>query len=224
MYKRHVNWMTQDDERKVVLLLCSLPSSWDGIVIVISTSIFSKNKLVFNVVVATLLSEDLRRKNEEPSSGEAVMVVNTKNRGRSHNRGKNNYHRHSKSARRSKSRNKNGDCWFCGKVGHVKKDCRNYIRAQEKVWDSEENIVYDKDDSVLILSTTDTTPDSWVLDSSASHHATSCLEAFINDKGGHFGNVFLGDKKTCEITGKGDVFLPLEGGKTWVLKDVRHVP
>lgn len=60
--------MTQDDESKVVLLLCSLPSSWDGVVTTVSTSISGKNKLVLNDVAATLLSEDLRRKNDEPSS------------------------------------------------------------------------------------------------------------------------------------------------------------
>lgn len=125
--------MTQDDESKAILLLCSLPSSWDGVVTAVSRSISGKNKLVFNDVAATLLSEDLRRKNDEPSSGEGLMVVSTDNRGRSHNRGRNNYHRCSKSAKRSKSRNRNGECWFCGKASHVKKDCKNFKRAQERV-------------------------------------------------------------------------------------------
>lgn len=46
----------------------------------------------------------------------------------------------------------------------------------------------------------------------------------MNYEKGQFGNVFLGDNKACEIAGKGDVLLLLEGGKTWLLKDVRHVP
>lgn len=95
--------MTQDDENKAILLLCSLPSSWDGIVTAVSTLISGKNKLVFDDVAATLLSEDLRRKNEEPSSDEALTIVNSDNRGRSHNRGNNNHNRRSQSARRSKS-------------------------------------------------------------------------------------------------------------------------
>lgn len=85
--------MTQDDENKAVLLLCSLPSSWDGVVTTVSTSLSDKNKLVFDDVMATLLNKDMRRKNDEGSSGEALTVVNTEYRGRSHNIGKNHHHR-----------------------------------------------------------------------------------------------------------------------------------
>lgn len=216
--------MTQNDENKVVLLLCSLPSSWDEVVTIVSTSVSDKNKLVFDDVATTPLSEDLRRKNEEPSSGEALTVVSIDNRGRSHKRSRNNHNRRSKSARRLKSKGRNGDCWFCGKSCHQRKYCRNYERAQEKVRDNEANTVYDKEDSVLVFSTVDITSDSWVLDSKTSYHATSCMEAFMNYHKGQFKNVFLGDNKACEIVGKGDVLLPLEGGKTWLLKDVRHVP
>lgn len=72
--------MTQDDENKAVLLLCSLPSSWDGVVTVVSTLVFDKNKLFFDDVAVTILSEGMRRKNQESSSGEALTVVSIDNR------------------------------------------------------------------------------------------------------------------------------------------------
>ena len=151
--------MTQDNENKVVLLLCSLPNRWDGLVIVVSTSASSTKKLVFDEVSATLLSKDLRRKNDEPSSGNTLTMVSTKNRGRSQYRDRNNYNQRSQSGRRSQSRRQNG-CYFCGKAGHVKKDCRKYKKTQEKVLDRQANKVHDKDDGILVLATMNTKFDS----------------------------------------------------------------
>lgn len=39
--------------------------------------------------------------------------------------------------------------------------------------DNEANTAFDKDDGVLIISATDNTSGSWVLDFGASYHATS---------------------------------------------------
>lgn len=49
-----------DDEIKAILLLCSLPNSWEGVVMAVSTSMATKSKLKFVDVAATLLSEDMR--------------------------------------------------------------------------------------------------------------------------------------------------------------------
>lgn len=50
------------------------------------------------------------------------------------------------------------------------------------------------------------------------------MDCFTNYHEGQFGEVFLGDNKSCEIIGKGDILLQLEDGGQWLLKDVRHVP
>ena len=50
----HSIGMPQDDENKAVILLCSLPDSWDGVVTSINTSVSSKKNLVYDEVVATL--------------------------------------------------------------------------------------------------------------------------------------------------------------------------
>jgi len=108
--------------------------------------------MVYDEVMGTLLSEDMQRSNKESSSYEALTAVNTENRGRSQNRERNNHHRRSKSAKRSKSREKKGeDCWFFGKSGHLKRDCRGYKRAQEQVRESQANTIYDKDDSFRFI-------------------------------------------------------------------------
>lgn len=77
--------------------------------------------------------------------------------------------------------------------------------------DSGVNITHDRGDGVLVLATSDTTLNSWVIDSGASFHASSCSEAFTNYKEG---------KLACEIIGKGDILLSAQ----LLLQDVRHVP
>lgn len=153
-----------DDEIKAILLLCSLPNSWEGVVLVVSTSVATKNKLKFDDVVATLPNKDMRRKNQETSFGEALTTVS---RGRPRNKGKDNTRRRSKYVKRSKSRGRIDDCRFCGKAGHTKKDCYSYKKAQEKVRESEGKTIYDKDDSVLVISISESISDSVVLDSGA---------------------------------------------------------
>lgn len=125
--------------------------------------------------------------------------------------------------KRSKSRGRIGDCWLSGKVGHTKKDCYSYKKAWQKV-KKKANVVYEHDDSVLVLSLCEITSNLWVLDSGASFHATSCMDAFLNYQEGQFENAYLGDKKSLEIIGKGDVLLQSKNGGTWLLQDVRHVP
>ena len=69
------------------------------------------------------------------------------------------------------------------------------------------NIAYEKDESILILSTSDTKSNSWMIDSRASFYATSCTNCITNYHKGQFEEVFLGDNKSCEIVGKGDIML-----------------
>ena len=71
----------------------------------------------------------------------------------------------------------------------------------------EANTAYEKDESALVISTSDTKLDSWVIDFGASFHATSCTNCFTNCHEGQFGEVFLGDNKSSEIVGKGDILL-----------------
>lgn len=71
-----------DDEIKAISLLCSLPHSWEGVVMAISNSVYGKkgSVLKFDDVVRTLFVEDMRRKNQGTSSGDTLMA---RNRGRS---------------------------------------------------------------------------------------------------------------------------------------------
>ena len=101
-------------EDKAITLLCSLPESWDHFVTSISLS--SSETIEFDDVVASLLSEETRRKSHsETSTSEAMMV-----RGRSKERRP---RKPSDSRSKSKGKKSKLKCWFCGKSGHLKKDC-----------------------------------------------------------------------------------------------------
>ena len=72
-----------EEEDKCITLLCSLPDSWDNLVVAIVGSTMSTLK--FGDVVASLLSEEMRGKSMENLSIDALSVRlgSTKERGNS---------------------------------------------------------------------------------------------------------------------------------------------
>jgi hypothetical protein len=48
-----------DDEVMTLLILCSFPESWNGLVMVVSNSVFGSNTLKFDDVVGVILSEEM---------------------------------------------------------------------------------------------------------------------------------------------------------------------
>jgi len=99
--------------------LCSLPDSWDSLVVAIGSNVTT---LQFDEIVSSLLAEEMRRKNMEGENGDALSV-----RGQSENINKNNsLSGRSKSIGRSKSPRKPIKvCWKCGKEGQFKRDCKS---------------------------------------------------------------------------------------------------
>jgi hypothetical protein len=59
------------EEEKCIILLCSLLESWDSLVVTIRSN---TNTLALEDVVASMLSKEMRRKNMEGSTKDALMV------------------------------------------------------------------------------------------------------------------------------------------------------
>ena len=111
--------MNFDDEVRGLLILCSLPESWNSLVMAVSNSVPSSNTLKFDDVVGVILSEEMQRKSTSESSGNALTM---ESRGRQKERGRSpGNHGKSKNGR-SKSRFGKIECWNYGKKGHMKKD------------------------------------------------------------------------------------------------------
>ena len=84
------------EEEKCISLLCSLPDSWDSLVVAIGSN---TTTLVIEDVVASLLSKEMRRKNMKGLTKDDLMV-----RGQPVDRDKEKFsHRNSKSKGRYKS-------------------------------------------------------------------------------------------------------------------------
>jgi hypothetical protein len=113
--------VTFDDEVRALLFLCSLPESWNGLVMAISNSVSGSSTLKFDDVVGAILSEEMRRKSSGETSGNALTA---ETRGRKMERGKSPGYRSKSRKGRSKSRS-GIVCWKCGKKGHLKKDCKS---------------------------------------------------------------------------------------------------
>eukprot|EP00253_Pinus_taeda_P002584 PITA_02584 len=113
--------VTFDDEVRALLFLCSLPESWNGLVMAISNSVSRSSTLKFDDVFGAILSEEMRQKISGETLGNALT---TETRGRKMERGKSpGYHSES---RKDRSKSISGIvCWKWGKKGHLKKDCKS---------------------------------------------------------------------------------------------------
>ena len=63
-----------DDEVRALLFLCSLPESWNGLVMAISSSISGSSTLKFDDVVGAILSEEMRREISGETSGNSLSA------------------------------------------------------------------------------------------------------------------------------------------------------
>ncbi|KAE8673187.1 hypothetical protein F3Y22_tig00111807pilonHSYRG00005 [Hibiscus syriacus] len=198
-----------DDEVRALILLSSLPNSWNATVIAVSSS-SGNNKLKFDDVQDLVLSKEIRRR--ELGEASTSSALHTESRGRTSERNSN---RGRSKSRRGKSRTgkKYFTCYNCGKRGHFKRDCR----ALKKDTGVHEANMTEETGDAMILSV-NSPIESWILDSGASFHSTPCREIMENYVNGDFGKVHLADDETLKIVGKGDIRLKLPNQTTWTLK------
>ena len=205
-----------DDEVRALILLSSLPDSWNATVTAVSSS-SGNSKLKFDDVRDLVLSEEIRRRESGETSNSSAL--HTETRGRTSERNSN---RSRSKSRRGKSRwgRKDFNCYNCGKKGHFKKDCR----APKKDTGAQESVHVTEEAGDAMILSVNSPIESWILDSGASFHATPCQEIMENYVSGDFGKVHLADDETLKIVGKGDIILKLPNQTTWKLQGVRHVP
>ena len=163
--------------------------------------------------------------------GNDTHALVMENRGRSKIRGPSG---HNKSRGRSKSRGKI-KCYHCGKIGHMKRNCKILKQGGDKSQKQE-----DAKNTVATTSTSDNEVTllcnqedcchvaeqdvEWVVDLAASYHCVLRREYFSTYKAGNFGTVNMGNKSVSQITGIGDICIHSSMGCILTLKDTRHIP
>ncbi|KAG5549866.1 hypothetical protein RHGRI_014986 [Rhododendron griersonianum] len=187
-----------DDELQALMLLSSLPETWETLVVTVSNSapdgVVSKSQ-----VTSSLLNEETRRKSTGSSHSEA-LVVNPRGRprGRSstpHNRDQ------SRGSSRGRSPSKQDiECHYCKKKGHMKREC---LKLKFK----EENRAKHGDKK-----------------QENTTAVSSDADFFTSYNEGDFGCVRMGNEGLSKIVGMGNICLETSVGCKLVLKDVRHVP
>jgi hypothetical protein len=187
--------MTIDDELKALLLMTSLPPSWETFVTTVCNA--SATTFKYSETTSSILSEDAWRKTfVQNSANEAYTVQSTgdrqQHRERSFSRGPN------ATRNRSKSRG-SVTCNYCKKPGHVKTECRALKAKNGKFTHKgsrNEKVNFCGSISTTLRSTIGDTPEdgpnilnvestteaevvltmkdasSWLLDSGASYHVT----------------------------------------------------
>jgi hypothetical protein len=117
-----------DDEIRALIVLASLPNSWEAMRMVVSNSA-GKSILRYEDIRDLILNEEVRRRHrgETLSSGFALNLE-TSGRGQE----KNSSRSRSKSRKgRSKSGSRQQtECWNCGKTGHFRRNCMEPKREE----------------------------------------------------------------------------------------------
>ena len=217
-----------DNEVLALLVLASLPESWETLKISITNS--APNGVVsMEFIKSGVLNEEMRRRAQVSTSSQSDVLI-ADSRGRSESR---------KPNQRSKSRGKsnkyaNVECHHCKQKGHIKRFCRKLKKEKSKGRkekndessdDENANVVEEfnvmYDDELVNLTASET---CWVIDSGATIHATSRRDFFSSYTPGNYGVVRMGNQHVSKIAGKGDVCLETENGTKLVLRNVRHVP
>jgi hypothetical protein len=186
------------DEDKCISLLCSLPESWDSLVMAIGSN---TNSLKFDEVVSSFLSEEMIWKNMEEQSTYALFA-----KGRSQERNRSKF-----STGRSKSKGGSKSpgnfvkvCWRCRKEGHYKKQCRSKVEKKKGSKESpstKEKTSKEGGDVYLASLSTHEDHEAWLVEYGASFHMTPHGKWFCEYERYDGGNVFLGDDSTTKIIG-----------------------
>ena len=198
-----------DDEIRALIILASLPNSWEVMRMAISNST-GKEKLKYNDIRDLILVEEIHRRDAGETAGSG-SALNLETRGRGNNRNSNWGRSKSRNTNRNRSKSRSGQqvqCWNCGKTGHFRNQCKSTKKNNE---DDSANAVTEEVQDALLLAV-ESPLDDWVLDSGASFHTPPHREIIQNYVAGNFGKVYLTDGLALDVVGMGDVRILLPNG------------
>jgi len=219
------------DEDFVMILLTSLPESWDSYTTSFLGSSGNKPDIKSHELIAVLYEEDRRRKTRNGESSGTTLHVNAKDKGKSkcgHNHGN----------------NKDKECYNCHRRGHISSECwakgggkegqgpkgRKGSKRGHKANQAEE-VNTSLNDCAYMAHQNDQSREiskfDWLLDSGTTSHICTARDAFTNyyrTPGATVKGVSPGE---ATVEGRGTVNLRFEfDGKVFnhQLRNTLHVP
>ena len=210
-----------EDEDQALIVLCSLPPSFDHFVDTMLYS-FGGDSISIDDVKGALNSKELKKKVSEnwgDNHANGLFAKGRPNdRGSSSNRGKS----------RSKSRSRKGKCHYCKKDGHWKNECKFLKEKKEKASNTNDIAsiveVNSKDEYLVLTVSTSRSGDAWVLNSTCSYHMIPKRDWFTTYQSISSGEVLIGNNVTCKVFGLGTVRIKTYYSVVRTLSNVRHVP
>ena len=209
-----------EDEDQALILLCSLPPSFEHFV---DTMLYGlgRDSISIDDVKDALNSKELKKKvSENWGDNQADGLIA---RSRSNENGS------SSNGEKSRSKSRSGKCHYCKKEGHWKKECTLLKEKKEK--DSTSNTsnvvsvveVNSVGDDIVLSVSTSCFGDAWVLDSACSYHMTLRRDWFTTYRS-ISGEVLMGNNMTCKVLGIGIVRIKMYDCIVRILSNVCHVP
>lgn len=206
-----------EEEDKALLLLTSLPDSYDNLV---TTILCGKDSVGMEDVESILLSNDKRKRpNWGDNQSSALVSYGGNQRGRYDAKGFG-----GSSRSQSKERGKGVRRYYkCGEQGHFKRDCPRRKRNDDGDAESSTALVYDDGDALTVSKIGTNSQGEWILDSGSSYHICSNMDYFDSFRKSK-GSVFLPNGYRCAVFGIGTVKIKMFDGVVRSLGGVRYVP
>ena len=211
------------DNMLITKILMTLPNSyqhfysaWD--------SMQSENKTINNLTSRLLLEESrlVQQSNKCNIDVEKSSAFTTKSQNKSswkngsQKKGKNNFSS-------SSNTKKIGPCFYCGKVGHIKRECRSFLKNQGQSSDKDDNAFISESTLVSIKD-----DEQWILDSGASDHMCANYDWFRDyEKLENPTQVKIGNGSSMYAIGTGKILIWSYVKGNWnknYLLNVLHVP
>ncbi|MCI11852.1 wall-associated receptor kinase 2-like, partial [Trifolium medium] len=216
--------MHMDETIIVSSIIDKLPPSWKDF----KKSLKHKKEDISLEQLGTYLrlEEEYRKQDDtkNKTAQEKVHVMeegNSSKNSKKRNRDFNKSHEdHNGNNNNNKTKKRKGSCYYCGKPGHFKHECR-FLKKKNK----EKNSSASKDNLVAVISELNMIEDadSWWIDSGATRHVCKNKELFKTiDEDGSV--LYMGNASTVQVKGKGSVEIEFTSGKKLTLKDVFYVP
>ncbi|GJT25022.1 retrovirus-related pol polyprotein from transposon TNT 1-94 [Tanacetum coccineum] len=186
-----------DDEDQALMLLTSLPPSYNNFV---ETLLYGRESLTLEDVLSSLSSQELKKRADAKDHGDGLYV-----RGRSDHRGN-----QGRGSSRSKSTGKGTyklKCYICYSEDHLKKDCpkknkkksTGFVKKNVGQGSGMHSEGYDNGD--LLMAVSEKRFLEWIMDSGGSFHMTPKRDFLFDFKEFNGGTVLLGDNRACAIKG-----------------------